>query len=249
MHMIIWFVIFTSLIGSIGTIYAPPEDHVYTVVDGNQTLMLNTYMASTEALNKRHIVMQEYDYSCGSAALATLLNYHLGENFTERQVIMGLMRYGDPERIRQRRAFSFLDMKRFVDALGYRGAGYKAELTNLLELDAPAILPIRIGAYDHFVVFRGIHDNRAFLADPWLGDTTYPVKVFEDMWFRKVIFMADSTDRPTRDLLALNKADMRYIDEDTVLWMLFPPQSPHIEYSLEREELRYLDPDAQIYQR
>ena len=249
MHIIIWFVILTSLFGSMGKFYDPPEDHIYLAVDADQQILINAYVESTEALQGINMVRQEHDYSCGSAALATLLNYHLGENFTETQVIHGLMHHGNLESIQERRAFSLLDMKRFVDALGYQGAGYKAEMENLLELDVPVILPIVLWDYNHFVVFRGIQDNRVFLADPWVGHTTYTVAEFEEMWPRKVIFMAEAGNRPTRNLLALSKEDMRFIDEDMVLTLLFPPRPLHMEYSPEREIHRYLDPAGEIYQR
>ena len=65
----------------------------------------------------RNIVRQAYDYSCGSAALTTVLNFYLGRNLTERQTMEGLLHYGESERIVERRAFSMLDMKRLVTAL------------------------------------------------------------------------------------------------------------------------------------
>lgn len=250
MHMLVWFVIFTSLIGGIGTVYEAPDGlYQHTVVDEEHHVLLDTFLTPTTELTSRYLEKQQFDYSCGAAALATLLNYHLGENFTERQVIEGLFTHGNIQRIRQRRAFSFLDMKRFVDALGYQGAGYTAELKNLRELDVPVVLPIEINGYQHFVVFRGIRDNRVFLADPWLGHTVYPVGVFEDMWYRQVIFMVDPADRPTRSLLSLTEQDMRYIDEDRVLWTLFPEVPVHTEFWQKRDALRNLEPDVHIYQR
>lgn len=249
MHIVVLFLILTSLFGSIGKIYEPPDGHQYLAVDPAQKVLISAYAESGEALQNRNIVMQTYDYSCGSAALATLLNFHLGEEFTERQVIQGLMAHGNPESIQQRRAFSLLDMKRFVDALGYQGGGYRAEFKNLMELDVPVILPIEVWGYKHFVVFQGIFDNRVFLADPWLGHSSYPVGIFEEMWTQKVIFMAEAKDRPTRNLLALSREDMRYIDEDMILWTLFPPQPLHQEISPEREALRHLNFDGEVYQR
>ena len=49
----------------------------------------------------KNVVRQAYDYSCGSAALTTLLNHYLGRNFQERQVMEGLLRFGETERIVQ----------------------------------------------------------------------------------------------------------------------------------------------------
>jgi hypothetical protein len=47
----------------------------------------------------RNIVRQAYDYSCGSAALTTVLNFYLGRTLSERQVMEGLLHYGESERI------------------------------------------------------------------------------------------------------------------------------------------------------
>jgi len=66
----------------------------------------------------RGIVRQAYDYSCGSAALTTLLNGYGGLRLTEQQTMTGLLQYGEYQRIIERRSFSLLDMKRFVSALG-----------------------------------------------------------------------------------------------------------------------------------
>src|SRR5690554_7381941 len=85
----------------------------------------------------RNIVRQAYDYSCGSAALTTVLNFYLGRTLSERQVMEGLLHYGESDRIVQRRAFSMLDMKRLVTALGYPSGGFKAEIDDLMELDHP----------------------------------------------------------------------------------------------------------------
>lgn len=40
-------------------------------------------------LKYRNVVRQAYDYSCGSAALTTVLDYYLGLNLDERQVMEG----------------------------------------------------------------------------------------------------------------------------------------------------------------
>lgn len=249
MHVVIWFVILTSLVAGFNREHVPPEEHTYIVMDqGDRQMKINEYMVSSQALTQKHIVTQEFDYSCGAASLATLLNYHLGEQFSEMQVIRGLMNYGNLQRIQERRAFSLLDMKRFVDALGYEGTGYKAEMYNLKELDVPVVLPIDIFGYQHFVVFRGIADNRVFLADPWLGHTTYTIEAFEAMWYRQVIFMVDAKGRPQRNMLRLTVDDMRFIDEDLVRWTLFDRDPLHMEVPFVRE-YRLLDPNVNVYKR
>ena len=172
-----------------------------------------------------HLVKQQYDYSCGSAALATLLNYYLGENLTERQIIEGLVEYGDRKQIEKLRAFSLLDMKRFVEKLGYKGAGYKAEMADLRTLGKPCIVPVEIFGYHHFCVFRGIVQDHVFLADPYLGNVSYPVEKFAKMWQRNVAFVVTDGDI-IHSLLMLREEDLRFIDLDATrraLDMFQPP--------------------------
>ena len=173
-------------------------------------------------IEKRRIVKQNYDYSCGSAALATLLKFHLGENFTEQQVIQGLLRHGDVRRIQERRAFSLLDMKKFVAALGYEANGYKAELSDLASSEYwPCIVPIKFFGYRHFVVVKGIHKGHVFVADPWRGHSSYTTAQFEEIWYQNVMFLVSSkTSRPAGNL-ALIRDDLRFIDEEITRFALF----------------------------
>ncbi|MEG2269150.1 MAG: peptidase, partial [Acinetobacter sp.] len=95
----------------------------------------------------RGIVRQAYDYSCGSAALTTLINGYVGAQLTEQQTMDGLLRYGEYERIIERRSFSLLDMKRFVTALGLESGGYKGEFEDLVKQGQPAIVPISYAGF------------------------------------------------------------------------------------------------------
>jgi predicted double-glycine peptidase len=45
------------------------------------------------------VVRQQYDFSCGSAALATLLHYHYDEPVDEKVAFAGMWRDGDKEQI------------------------------------------------------------------------------------------------------------------------------------------------------
>ena len=137
----------------------------------------------------RNIVRQAYDYSCGSAALTTVLNYYLGRTLSERQVMEGLLHYGESERIVQRRAFSMLDMKRLVTALGYPSGGFRATIDDLKDLDHPAIVPIEHAGFKHFVVLRTIRDGRVYIADPAVGNLSFTLAQFEQTWDDNVLFI------------------------------------------------------------
>ena len=181
----------------------------------------------------RHIVRQAYDYSCGSAALTTVLNHYLGRTLSERQVMEGLLHYGESERIVQRRAFSMLDMKRLVTALGYPSGGFRAEIDDLMELDHPAIVPIDHAGFKHFVVLRAIRDGRVYLADPAVGNISFTVAQFEEKWDDNVLFIVfPGSDKPL-DNLELKEEDLRFVDDQT-LTLLAIHQMPAFAESTER---------------
>ncbi len=137
-------------------------------------------------MRRANVVVQEWDLSCGAAALTTILKYQHGADITEREVARGLIareEYLDhPELVQIRQGFSLLDLKRFVDGHGYRGIGYgQLQLQDLVER-APIMVPINTIGYNHFVVFRGLAGNRVLLADPAWGNRTMPIEHFERVW-------------------------------------------------------------------
>ena len=101
----------------------------------------------------------------------------------------GLLHYGESQRIVQRRAFSLLDMKRLVGALGYPSGGFRAKIDDLKELDHPAIVPIHYAGFKHFVVIRTIKNNRVFIADPSVGNISFTLPQFEEKWDQNVLFI------------------------------------------------------------
>jgi hypothetical protein len=211
-------------------------------------VVVNNNVIPLEEFRDRHVIKQNYDYSCGSAALATLLNYYVGENLTERQVIQGLMEYGNKSKIAERKAFSLLDMKKFVNKLGYEAAGYKAELKDILGLNKPCIVPLEFFGYRHFTVLKGFHNEHIFLADPFRGNTSYTISEFEKMWYETVIFVVDIKGAPTVNALKLKDEDLRIIEEDDIDDMIadYGPYFPPID---EREFEFTLPDDYQKYHR
>lgn len=165
----------------------------------------------------RGIVKQAYDYSCGSAALTTLLNGYIGEKLTEQQTMNGLLRYGEYDRIVERRSFSLLDMKRFVTALGYNSGGFKGQFSDLTKLDKPAIVPIAYAGFKHFVVFKAYRDGRVFIADPALGNLSFSAAHFQEIWDNNTLFIIDPpVGRELPGLLALQESDMRIVEDSVI---------------------------------
>lgn len=145
---------------------------------------------SLQEMRQANLVRQKWDLSCGSAALSTLLTYHLKDPVPETAIIVWILRRTDPVRIQSRGGFSLLDLKRFVQARGYDAEGYAdLSLQDLLDLRRPAIVPVRVKGFDHFVVFRGVIGDRVVLADPAFGNLTMKDTHFLDVWKNGIGFV------------------------------------------------------------
>lgn len=168
-----------------------------------------------------NVVRQAYDYSCGSAALTTLLDFYLGRNFQERQVMEGLLQFGDSEKIVERRGFSLLDMKRLVTALGHPSGGFRAEKEDLIKLDHPAIAPIEYAGFKHFIVIRGVKNGHVFVADPSLGNISFTLARFMEIWDKNVLFIVFPNGHKPVGGLEIRDEDLRIIDERTFTKMAF----------------------------
>lgn len=169
----------------------------------------------------KNIIHQAYDYSCGSAALTTLLNGYLGRQFTEKQVMDGMLKFGEYDKIVQRRGFSLLDMKRLTTALGHPSAGYKGTLDDLKALDHPAIIPIHYASFKHFVIVKKYLDGRFFIADPALGNISFPEARLEEVWSGNIMFVVFPNGFKPHSTLELTESDLRFVDDQTINSLAF----------------------------
>lgn len=154
-------------------------------------------------MRRENVVIQQWDLSCGAAALATILNHQHGDSVSEREVARGLMArdayLADPSLIQRRQGFSLFDLKRYVDGRGYNGVGLGQLTLEDLVTRAPIMVPVNLDGYNHFVVFRGRFGNRVLLADPAFGNRTMLADRFEEAWldypdFGKVGFVVERRD-------------------------------------------------------
>jgi uncharacterized protein len=143
-------------------------------------------------LEIRHegVVIQQWDSSCGAAALATVLTYALQDPVSERTVAEGMLRRTDPLRVRVRGGFSLLDMKRFAENRGYSAAGFRdLSLEELLRMHSP-IVPIVEHGNPHFVVVRGLKEDGALdIADPAFGNRWISIERFATIWQNGIGFV------------------------------------------------------------
>jgi len=162
----------------------------------NSTVMFRTssgaYMSksvvSLREARYKSIVPQQFDFSCGAASLATLLKYVYGiEDAQEAEIAKEMIEKGDQEKIREK-GFSLLDMKKYAERKGFQANGYKVKTENLAKLKIPVIVLITTRGYKHFVVLKGMKDERAYFADPAIGNRSVPLQEFVKSW-DEVVFV------------------------------------------------------------
>jgi hypothetical protein len=139
----------------------------------------------------RTTLRQQYDFSCGSAAVATLLTHHYGVRTSEEDVFRIMYETGDQARI-QREGFSLLDMKRYLEAKGFQADGFEAALDQLTEARVPAIVLVRERGYNHFVVIKGLANGKVLFSDPAVGTRILPRPEFEAIWYGGILFVIRS---------------------------------------------------------
>jgi hypothetical protein len=141
----------------------------------------NAPVRTLKELRFQRVVKQEYDFSCGSAALATLLTYHYGRPTLEDTALQAMFAVGDKDKIRHE-GFSMLDMKTYLDSLGYHAEGYKVDLDKVAEVGVPGIVLIKSNGYLHFVVLKGVRGNQVLVGDSALGSKVMTRETFLAIW-------------------------------------------------------------------
>lgn len=133
------------------------------------------------------VVRQQRDYSCGAAAVATLLTHHYQRPTDEAEVFDAMYAAGDQDKI-VRQGFSLLDMKRYLESEGFVADGFRVTLDQLAYAAIPAIVIVVIRGYRHFVVVKGVTDDSVLVGDPALGLKEYTRDEFEEIMASDIVF-------------------------------------------------------------
>ena len=139
------------------------------------------------------IVRQQYDYSCGSAAVATLLTYHFNRPTTEQEAFTAMYEIGDKEKI-NREGFSLYEMKLYLESIGYRADGFRVSLDRLQRIGVPVIVLITWKDYKHFVVIKGVRADHVLVGDSVRGLKVVPRDEFMEQWTDGIVFAIHNAD-------------------------------------------------------
>lgn len=133
-------------------------------------------LVSWKELRDRELSKQQLDFSCGAAALATLLNHYYGMP-TNEATVLSLLRTSDA-------AASFQELADVArDHYGLQAQGYALSVDMLKSLRQPVMVYLKVRGNDHFSVLRGIDERgQVWLADPSWGNRLLTAHQFESMW-------------------------------------------------------------------
>jgi hypothetical protein len=141
---------------------------------------------------EQHTVRQALDYSCGAASLATLIRYYFQNDIDEQTVLTMLIKVSGIDTIKQERktGFSFFDLKKAAEYLGYQAVGVKLKVSALSKLRGPVLVHLKLSNIEHFAVLRGIKADRVFLADPARGNLRLSLTKFAQEWSGATLVLA-----------------------------------------------------------
>ncbi len=157
-------------------------------VRGPQDGGFNLHVISVKEARFTTTKRQQYDFSCGSAAIATLLTNHYGEAVDEKIVFAQMFEHGNQAKIRKE-GFSMLDMKRFLETRGYKSDGFELPVDKLASEGVPAIVLLSERGYRHFVVVKGVARGRVLVGDPAMGTRAMSMERFQKLWVNHILFV------------------------------------------------------------
>ena len=126
-------------------------------------------------------VRQQRDFTCGAAALASILKYHYGMPVTEEMIFWIIVNRYNPEQLKQKAevGFSFEDLIFVAEKLGFKSQAAIVSATELEKLNGPVILQMNMKRFDHFSVLRKKTADLAYMSDPVFGQITLDEKEFK----------------------------------------------------------------------
>ena len=170
---------------------APAQDQDQRAPLRDREHRIQVYVPSWKELQRRNIVMQTHDYSCGAAALATVIRYYWNDPVGELHIIEGILRTLSPDEVKDRmkHGLAISDLRRAAVQMGYLSTIGTMSFERLSQARVPLVVPLKIKQYDHFVVYRGIADGRVYLADPIRGNVRPTIAEFCQQWQKNAILV------------------------------------------------------------
>ncbi len=188
------------------------------------------YVKTWVERRQENVVMQSKDFSCGAAALATLLQHFWGDDVGEEMLLKELDRMLTATEIADRitNGLTLTDLRRVAVRLDYQATIGKLEFTNLAESKVPVVVAIEVRDYKHFVVYRGTDGAYVYLADPARGNLRTPVAKFLQEWQGNAVLVVakPDVDVPTTSALSVrhSERELGWLNSQVIRKNFLPPR-------------------------
>lgn len=183
-------------------------------------------LKSIKELKLEGIERQTLDYSCGAAALSILLSNYFNDPIQEKDLLSDIIFHLSDENLMKSMAegFSMLDLKRVAERLGYKADGVRLPKGAASALGGPVIILLRTNKLNHFVVLRGVKEDRAFIIDPSRGHLRMPLRQLYQSWAGEALILSrDDFGLPLMHDLALPDVKSIAPERNTVRALQYSP--------------------------
>jgi predicted double-glycine peptidase len=175
----------------------------------NPEFTFRSYVCTYKEFKERQIVMQQYDYSCGAAVLATIIKYYWGDETDELYFLEMLPRLKLSEKELKDRienGLTLTDLRNLANMAGYHATMAKVKFEEVSQGKVPVVVGITVKKHEHFAVFRGADDRYVYLADPIRGNIRTPICDFVEQWQKNAILIIA---KPNTEVKAVNPMGIR----------------------------------------
>ena len=132
------------------------------------------------------IVKQSLDYSCGPAAMATLLSYYFQKPTSEKEILNVLETNSAVWQLPpdwRETGVSMAALAKIGKYTGLEAVGIAVDLAMLSRLNIPVIVYLEHRGFPHFSVIRGVDKQGSVqLADPTWGNQLLSQREFAKLW-------------------------------------------------------------------
>lgn len=155
---------------------------IYIVTMGNS--QANPTLGTFRQLRYQTTVGQTTDFTCGPAALATLLTHYYGSPVTEQMFTERAIADMNSRGKQVTEGLTLLSLKTALSAEQISSTGYKLDLTQLrkvMEAGLPVVANVQYPK-GHYYLILGLDDENVLLADPSWGVRSQPIANFLNAW-------------------------------------------------------------------
>jgi hypothetical protein len=169
------------------------------------------------------VIKQSHDYSCGAAALSTLITGTVENSHVSEMDIINII---TATKTKKEEGYTLTELAEASKKLGFYAEWRKVATTELVKIKQPVILLIGINSeFPHFVVLKGIENGEAFLADSIRGNIRTP--------YSQLISEGTNPKYPAWYVMAINQTVSK--PQDSTLY-LSPIESERISAHITAEQ-------------